>query len=268
MFVYLDTETTGLNGGRGDEIVELSIIDDNGDILIDTLVKPDNKTSWIDAQEIHGISPDDVIDAPSLKSLMPEILRVISGKTVVIYNSGFDIMFFSDETFSNSNVRCCMLEYAEKIGDWNDYRGGYRWHKLSAAASHVNHSWSGDAHRALADTLATRSVWRWLQAEEAKKTRSKVDKVKREIANKKARDAYRTKTEKQEKVFAKSLRKRGATPDVWIKAGTPERQLVLTKHDIFKENKEGEKWVVAGFGYKASRSRNNKEEFLLYRPFK
>ena len=41
MFVYLDTETTGLSASRGDKIVEISIIDDKGNVLIDTLVNPE-----------------------------------------------------------------------------------------------------------------------------------------------------------------------------------------------------------------------------------
>ena len=36
--VYLDTETTGLE--KTDEIVEISIVDDSGQVLLDSLVKP------------------------------------------------------------------------------------------------------------------------------------------------------------------------------------------------------------------------------------
>ena len=56
-----------------------------------------------------------------------------------------------------------MLRYAEFAGDWNDSRRDWRWHKLVNAAYDVGHTWTGNAHRALGDTLATRSVWRWMQ---------------------------------------------------------------------------------------------------------
>ena len=36
--------------------------------------------------------------------------------------------------------------------------------KLQKAAEHVGHTWTGDAHRALADALACRSVWLWLES--------------------------------------------------------------------------------------------------------
>lgn len=162
--VYLDTETTGLWARDGDEIVEISICNDVGQVLIDSLVKPTVQTAWPEAQEIHGIAPDDVQSAPVLGDLMPGVLDAIRGRRVVIYNAAFDTSFFPIGTFDLSEVRCCMLRFAEFHGEWNDYRHGWRWHKLTAAAWHVGHQFTGEAHRALPDALATRSVWRWLQA--------------------------------------------------------------------------------------------------------
>lgn len=163
MTVYLDTETTGLHGGAGDQIVEIAIINDLGEVLINSLLKPTKLKKWPEAQKIHGITPESVAKAPTLKKLMPAILKAIKDETVVIYNANFDTKFFPAGTFDNSEVECCMERYAEHIGDWNDYHENYRWHKLIAAARHVGHVWSGDAHRALADTLATRSVWQFLE---------------------------------------------------------------------------------------------------------
>lgn len=57
-----------------------------------------------------------------------------------------------------------MLRFAKFIGEWNDYRDGWRWHKLRAAAELVAHQWIGQAHRAHADVLAARSVWLWMQS--------------------------------------------------------------------------------------------------------
>lgn len=165
--VFLDTETTGLNsyfGERGDEIVEICICNDAGQAILNSLVKPARRTQWPDAQAIHGIAPADVQNAPTLADLMPSIKQAIDGKRVVIYNSNFDTQFFPQGTFDPSQVECCMLRYAEVIGEWHDYFNDWRWHTLRAAATHVGHEWSGHAHRALADALAAWSVWRWLQA--------------------------------------------------------------------------------------------------------
>ncbi|ESQ14925.1 MAG: hypothetical protein N838_30690 [Thiohalocapsa sp. PB-PSB1] len=54
--VYLDLETTGLHPSR-DEIVEIGILDDQGQPLLDTLVRPIRHTSWPEAEYNNGISP-------------------------------------------------------------------------------------------------------------------------------------------------------------------------------------------------------------------
>lgn len=40
---------------------------------------------------------------------------------------------------------------------------GGPWRKLEVAARHVGHRWTGEAHRALADAMACRSVWEWME---------------------------------------------------------------------------------------------------------
>jgi DNA polymerase III epsilon subunit-like protein len=104
--------------------------------------------------------------APSLSDLLPAIRDAIAGCRVVIYNKQFDVQFLPTDTFYGAiDIACCMLRYAEHVGQWNDFHQNFRWHKLVEAAEHVGHRWNGAAHRALADTLATRSLWRWMQGE-------------------------------------------------------------------------------------------------------
>lgn len=167
--VYLNTETTGLNGGfaeRGDEIVEISICNDAGQAIIHSLVKP-AATAWPGAQAVHGISPRDVRKATELADLLPAVLDAIRGKRVVIYNAEFHEEFFPRDTFDSCQVECCMLKFAEVKGEWSDHFESWRLHKLAAAAKHVGHGWTSDADRALAGALATRSVWHWLKLQKA-----------------------------------------------------------------------------------------------------
>jgi DNA polymerase-3 subunit epsilon len=60
--VYLDTETTGLE--KSDEIIEISIIDAAGQVLLNSLVRP-SKPIPMNATAIHGISNDQVQKAPA-----------------------------------------------------------------------------------------------------------------------------------------------------------------------------------------------------------
>ena len=135
---FLDTETTGLLSRYGlgeDEIVEIAIIDSDGRPVLNTLVKPTIKSSWRDAQRIHGISPADVANAPTLEDLLPEVQKIIEGSQIVTYNAGFDVDFFPSGVFAKAKVECAMLAYAEFKGEWNPHYNHYKWHKLSVAAA-------------------------------------------------------------------------------------------------------------------------------------
>ncbi len=160
--VFLDTETTGIRGRQ--EVLEIAIVDAEGKILVNSLVHPSYRKRWPDAQEIHGISPAHVADAPSLDILMPSIINAVKDKTVVIYNAKFDLEFLPEVKENAGAVRCCMLRYAKFKGDWNEYHNDYRWHKLTAAARYIGYGFDGDAHRALADCQATRAVWQHMES--------------------------------------------------------------------------------------------------------
>lgn len=177
--VYLDSETTGLEPGH-DEVLEIGIVDDEGQPLVSSLVKPERATEWPDAERINSISPAMVADAPTLAELMPAIRAATEGKRVVIYNAGFDVPFIPGLDEWAAEIRCAMLEYAEYAGEWNDYYGSYRWHKLTAAAQAVGFVWPGTAHRAETDALACRAVWRFLECP-AERERVRLEKAREEL---------------------------------------------------------------------------------------
>ena len=149
--VYLDTETTGVSDD--DEMVELTIIDDDGKPLINTLIKPKYHASWPGAQRVHGISPIDVRHAPTQDEISDKIREVVKGKMVVIYNAPFDSKFLP-ELEDAGEIRCCMREFAT----FNKSK----WKSLTNATKIVGYEWTG-AHRALADTLALRAVWKHME---------------------------------------------------------------------------------------------------------
>jgi DNA polymerase-3 subunit epsilon len=143
-------------------MVEIAILDGQGRALLDTLVNPERPIPQ-SAQAIHGISDAMVRSAPTLGQLWPDILRILSGRQVVIYNAAYDREFFPDRLKCATQISCAMLKFAEARGEWNARYGNFRWHRLEDAARHVGHVWAGQAHRALADAQACRSVWTWLQ---------------------------------------------------------------------------------------------------------
>lgn len=165
--LYLDTETTGLYASHGDELLEIAVVGDTGNVLLDTLVKPVRHAEWPEAEAIHGITPSHVVDAPSLESLVPRLLPIIEdAELVVIYNAPFDLAFLPEplRPLATDKALCAMRAFALHAGEWDEWHQSYRWCNLAEAARAAGHKWDGRAHRARADALATRSVWRWLCA--------------------------------------------------------------------------------------------------------
>ena len=79
-YIVLDTETTGLNAAE-DEILQVSIIDNEGAVLFDSYIKPTQHTEWAEAERIHHITPEMVADAPTIAEVMPEINDTRKGDT-------------------------------------------------------------------------------------------------------------------------------------------------------------------------------------------
>lgn len=163
--IFLDLETTGLDPAT-DEILEIGILDDDGEILLDSLVRPERHTSWPEAERINGIGPADVADAPPLAVLRPRLIEAVAGTRVVIYNASFDTGFLgADLLSSTAEVLCAMRAFARVFGAWDDRHGTWRWQRLVKAAAHVGYEWPGNAHRAIHDCMATRAVWHWTNAQ-------------------------------------------------------------------------------------------------------
>ena len=84
--VILDTETTGLAG----YIVEIAVLDAaTGEVLLDTLVNPGCPVEP-GARWVHGITDGQLAGAPPLAGVLPRLLKVTAGRTVLAYNAGFD----------------------------------------------------------------------------------------------------------------------------------------------------------------------------------
>ncbi len=61
---------------------------------------------------------------------------------------------------------CAMLQYAEYAGDWDDWHGNYRWHKLEAACRRSGiPDPDAPAHSALGDCLRTLALVQYLASQ-------------------------------------------------------------------------------------------------------
>lgn len=159
--IYFDTKTTGLHP-ETDEVLEIAIINENEEVLLHTYVKPEHHTSWEEAQEINHISPEMVKDSPTISQLKPLLKEIFfSADEIVAYNIGYDRKFIEPvlEMDFGDKARCAMLKFADYYQEPNLKTGGYKWKNLSFAMDNLGLEWRGQAHGALADTLAAKDVW-------------------------------------------------------------------------------------------------------------
>lgn len=169
ILVY-DLETTGLQAGS-DEIIQLAIVDGNGNELINTYIKPMHKRKWDKAEAVNGISPEMVKDAPVMPALLNKIQELIyDAEWLIGYNSTkFDDNFLKAAGLDLSSVKeyDVMLEYAERYNPYDEYHGNRKWSKLIEAA----HRWGYrfPAHDALNDAKATLFVFQKLRLDDAAK---------------------------------------------------------------------------------------------------
>ena len=91
--VVFDIETTGIDEHR-DEILQVSMIDGDGNVLFNSYVKPYFHTSWDAAEGVHGISPADVANAPYAHEIADQVRSIFdSADMLIAYNGRFDMIF-------------------------------------------------------------------------------------------------------------------------------------------------------------------------------
>ncbi len=162
--IILDLETTGFSE-LDDEILQISIIDVNENVLINTFVKPYFHTEWQDAENIHGITPDMVKAAPYLHEIISDMKAILAGTEMVIgYNSGFDIGFLHNLGFEVSGIKQydVMEAFAPIYGEWSSYYQNFKWQSLSTCANYFDYEFK--AHDALEDVRATLHCYKKINA--------------------------------------------------------------------------------------------------------
>lgn len=160
-YVVFDTETTGLDPSRGDQIVQISGVrlvkgGPTGEEF-NTLVNPGMA---IPASSIrfHGITDDMVVDAPTVSDAVRSFARFVEGSVLVAHNAAFDMKFLrmqeggSGIALNNPVLDTLLVSFV--------LQPNHSAHTLDAIAARFGISISEDVrHTALGDARATAEIF-------------------------------------------------------------------------------------------------------------
>ncbi len=174
--VVLDTETTGLDDKA--EIIEMGVIDKNGDVLIDCLVKPTRPVPGF-ITKINNIDNDMVKDAgQSWRNVAMDLVNY-SDRTFVMYNAVFDVRMIKQtqdfHAFSGhwllSQIRSTpdleflasnpidLMELANRHFhahlEWDEGKSCFKRLSLKKCCEIAGITYPDDAHRAVPDCQVT-----------------------------------------------------------------------------------------------------------------
>jgi DNA polymerase-3 subunit epsilon len=126
--------------------------------LFHSLINPECEVTP-GARAVHGITDEELAEAPRLPDLWPQIQEALVGRSLIL-SYGVDF----DEAVMNRSARryqlpeltqkwdCLKEWYAQYYGEWSDYWGNYKWQPLDGG------------HRALADAQAALRLLKMMAA--------------------------------------------------------------------------------------------------------
>jgi DNA polymerase-3 subunit epsilon len=98
--VVLDTETTGLNAGLGDRVIEIGCIELRSRRVTERhfhqYVNPERPIEE-GALKVHGLTDEFLADKPKFAEVAAEFLDYVRGAELVIHNAAFDVEFLDAE---------------------------------------------------------------------------------------------------------------------------------------------------------------------------
>ncbi|MGH7531192.1 MAG: 3'-5' exonuclease, partial [Gemmatimonadales bacterium] len=124
-FAVVDVETTGVRARRDDRIIEIAVVMVEGgggaspELVFHSLVNPERPVPKF-VQDLTGIDPTLLFNAPSFNAVLHDLLHVLSGSVFVAHNARFDWAFVSAEILRSGGLvlagpRVCTLRLARRL---------------------------------------------------------------------------------------------------------------------------------------------------------
>lgn len=163
--LFFDLEMTGLY--EHDEVLSVTVADGNGNTVFDTLVRPVRKKKWKRTEEIHGITPEDVKNAPTMSEIAPVLCAVLNGADrLVAFGTATDYFHLSrlyptrrEREALHAKIVDCGAEFSRYV---YEHEIELSHQSLGDAMAVLGLTWHGNAHTSAADTDACRMVFETL----------------------------------------------------------------------------------------------------------
>lgn len=144
-----DVETTGLR--TDDELIAISIFDENSDVMMDTLIRPAHPEKLLRVQkggstaaEITGITPEMLENTRCFVDIWDDLHGALDGAIWCAYNASFDVGVLDRECsnagrplLTNRGIFDAAQIAAEYLGNWNEKRQWFEMMKLGEVAARL-----------------------------------------------------------------------------------------------------------------------------------
>lgn len=174
--VFLDIETTSYNDNSAkydNDILQVSIIDENEDVLIDQYCKPRKKESWENASKINSIYFSAVSDCPRFLDVKPYVQDIFERADKIVV---FDYYFVKDylEKYKFDLHKFRMTTPVYELRQYNVAHGieNPKWMTLENAADQFDLIY--DRNNSLEDARAILKIYNFIEEQNnaVKKERS------------------------------------------------------------------------------------------------
>tara|TARA_B100000900_G_C20532410_1_gene696890 strand:- start:599 stop:1171 length:573 start_codon:yes stop_codon:yes gene_type:complete len=169
--VFLDLET--LDRSINSPIIEISIVNNVGDILFDETINP-GEGFKLNNYKINylGYSQSELDMSKTLEMHKPCLIEITKNKNIVTFGSrDLDLLPWLR---SKSLTSDCCQRFSERYGVYSKYHSNHRWVSLKDACEYIGYKPKGIPHRSLTDAKSCREVWLWLDKQNQSSNKSEL----------------------------------------------------------------------------------------------
>lgn len=159
-FLVVDFKTTGFTGVE--ECISGTVIDQDGNILLDRLIKPKTDQPIVPIDYFHNIDQTQIDEyGVGYSEFLDDLKSILANyTTIIMYNAEYDKRFIPKEFLINKTIYCAMIISVGFINNNPMYQPVGNYLKLNNVASLLDvNIFDVDLLTSLGDAELCRRVW-------------------------------------------------------------------------------------------------------------